>query len=289
MFILESPMFLEALADGHAQHSRDSEYYKSLEVKIAEIRPILKERFESGQGLKIGDISVEHMPYVQFGSINYLDLFGLDELILFAFYSRNRHRYHAVADLGANIGLHSIVMAKLGFSVTAVEPLPRHLDLLESNLKMNGVSGRVSIIGAAVAPEAGTVEFCNVLDNTTGSHILGAKREPYGPLETIRVDAVGIKEVISGISLVKMDVEGVESSLLEMLGEDDFRSMDLVLEVGSRESAEAIWRRFSGTKVNLFSQKLGWKIVEEPEGLPNSYREGSLFISRSKTMPWSSE
>ena len=36
---------------------------------------------------------------------------------MFAFYYRNREFHKKVADIGANIGLHSIVLSKCGFEV----------------------------------------------------------------------------------------------------------------------------------------------------------------------------
>src|SRR5215831_87156 len=46
-------------------------------------------------------------PYHQMGAVDSLNLFDLDELIIFSFYWLNRQRYQRVLDIGANIGLHS--------------------------------------------------------------------------------------------------------------------------------------------------------------------------------------
>src|SRR5690349_11853642 len=62
------------------------------------------------------------LPYRRMGAIDSVDLFGLDELILFAFYWANRSRYRRSVDIGANIGLHSIVMARCGLAVRSFEP-----------------------------------------------------------------------------------------------------------------------------------------------------------------------
>ena len=68
------------------------------------------------------------------GSINSLDLFGLDELLLLSRYWRNRERYHDAVDLGADVGLHSILLGKIGMSVTRAEPYPIHMVELRSNM-----------------------------------------------------------------------------------------------------------------------------------------------------------
>src|SRR3546814_20413787 len=87
------------------------------------------------------------------GNIDSLDLFGIDELIVFAFYWANRDRYRTALDLGANIGLHSIILDRCGYRVTAFEPDPETAEELRRNLVRNGCSN-VEVHEAAVAAEA---------------------------------------------------------------------------------------------------------------------------------------
>ena len=60
-------------------------------------------------------------------------------IIIFSYYWTNRKRYKNVADIGANIGLHSILMSRCGWQVTAYEPDPIHCDLIKRNLDLNNV------------------------------------------------------------------------------------------------------------------------------------------------------
>src|SRR5512139_1537748 len=76
-------------------------------------------------------------PYVKMGRIDSLDLFGVTELIIMAFYWENRYRYKRVLDIGANLGLHSILMDKLGWEVKAYEPDFQHYGYLLGNLQRN--------------------------------------------------------------------------------------------------------------------------------------------------------
>ena len=112
------------------------------------------------------------------GNINSSHLFGLDEMIIFAFYVRNKNRYRRAADIGANIGLHSIVMAKLGLEVDAYEPDPVTYSQLVKNLLLNSVSEKVLTTQKAVSISRGKVNFTRAIGNTTGSHISGAKDDP---------------------------------------------------------------------------------------------------------------
>jgi len=226
------------------------------------------------------------MTFVEMGAITSTDLFGLDELILFAFYWSNRGRYRRVVDLGANAGLHTSILARMGFSVVAYEPDPRHRELLDGHVDMNGVRELVSVVEAAVTPQGGQVHFIRVLGNTTGSHVSGAKGNPYGELESFYVASTPFAETLPGTDLVKMDVEGLEADLLSSVNIDRLSTVDVVCEVGSREAAERIWSLLSGTKMQLFPQKVNWSRARSVEDLPTSHTEGSLFISSKSSMPW---
>ncbi len=224
--------------------------------------------------------------YVEMGAINTLDLFGLDELILFSFYWRNRDRYRQVVDVGANIGLHSVILGRLGFSVTSYEPDPHHVAILRGHLSSANVMNEVTVNEAAVGADNGRATFVRVLGNTTGSHVAGAKDNPYGDLEKFDVAVVSARQALRGADLVKMDVEGLEADLLNSLTPADLQSVDILCEVGSQANAQAIWSQFVHTPMRLFSQKLGWAEAQCVEDLPESHRDGSLFITSSQEMPW---
>lgn len=175
---------IEALPDIATQHARSSLVYTLLE-KVA-VQTVKGSRFTLTEGAceDLGGFGKLEFPYHNMGAIDTLDLFGLDELIIFSFYWRNRHRYKRAADIGANVGLHSILMSRCGWQVSAYEPDPIHAGLLRRNLVLNG-SINVDLFEAAVSDKSGTLEFVRVLGNTTGSHLSGAKSNPYGVVGTL--------------------------------------------------------------------------------------------------------
>src|SRR5438445_169088 len=223
-------------------------------------------------------------PYHSMGARDTVDLFGLDELILFAFYWANRGRYRRVLDIGANVGLHSIVMARCGFTVTAFEPDPRHFAWLSQNLQLNRCAA-VQPVLAAVSNHAGQMDFVRVLGNTTGSHLVGAK-DSYGDVEGFPVRVESFAEVVADVELVKIDAEGHEPEILFAAPPGIWERCDMVLEVGSTKNAMRIFERFQKANVNLFAQKIGWNRVSRLDQIPSSHREGSLFISHRAEMPW---
>jgi FkbM family methyltransferase len=225
------------------------------------------------------------IPYFKMGSIDSLDLFGMDELILFAFYRANRSRYRRVVDFGANIGLHSIILSRCGYSVRSFEPDPVHLERLKNNLALNNATSDVR--AAAVSFEDGETEFVRVLGNTTGSHIKGAKASPYGALDVFKVRLEAAGPHLAWADLAKIDIEGHEAALLTHLPHDTWRTTDAVLEVGTEENARQIFAYFEGSAVNLFAQKIGWGRVSCIDDMPSSHRDGSLFLTAKPEMLWS--
>src|SRR5258708_2926961 len=113
----------DALAANRELHVPTSGAYKETKAKA---RAIALEQFSSKERVarEFGSFGALSLPYTKMGAIDSVDLFGLDELIIFSFYRANRARYRRVLDIGANLGLHSIVMARCGFQVKAFEPDP---------------------------------------------------------------------------------------------------------------------------------------------------------------------
>ena len=275
----------EVLPSLAALHGREGRVYSLLEDVTAEAVQVLFG--PHGRGCAnfpfVGEIK---MPYVSMGSINSTHLFGLDELIIFAFYQKNKNVYRRIADIGANIGLHSIFLAKLGYYVEAFEPDSKHREIIDRNTALNAVRERVIVFPHAVSTNEGTLEFVRVLGNTTGNHIAGAKKSPYGELERFSVPTAAFREIIKRVDLVKLDVEGHELAILADTRREDWAAVDAMVEVGSPDNARGIFDHMKSLGVNMFSQKSGWRRVVDLGQMPISHKEGSLFISCRAEMNW---
>lgn len=117
-----------------------------------------------------------------------------------------------VLDLGANIGLTSVWLARMYdcAHVVGVEPDPENAALARRNLAQNGVRGE--IIEAAVGPCNGKAPFATSSHSNLGSLVgLGgatldvAVRDPQSLLDEAGLGAV---------DLCKLDIEGGEGPLL---------------------------------------------------------------------------
>jgi FkbM family methyltransferase len=284
--MFESKTLLSELALNHKHHAFTEDWYVEFSRKIDQ-EVSISHTNSSTAPVTLGEIGNFLFPFFSMGNVNSSNLFGLDELILFSFYYQNRNRYSRVLDLGANIGLHTLVLLKMGYSVTSVEPDPNHHSQIYSILKLNQID-KFKVIEAAASTVDGHAAFVRVLGNTTGSHLLGSKpNEPYGGHETFNVEVKDIITILSGkFDLVKMDVEGHEATLIEHLKQEQFSNTDFILEIGTSENAEFIYNKASSLGLNMFSQKLNWRQVREVLDLPTSYKEGSVFITANEEMNW---
>lgn len=268
-----------------AHHARTSLTYQALAKAARAAVTASALRDEGGRSESLGALGEIVFPYVRMGAIDTLDLFGLDELIIFSFYWTNRTRYRTAADIGANLGLHSLLMSKCGWQVKAYEPDPQHAARLRRNLELNRSNG-VEVIEAAVSDQPGALEFVRVLGNTTSSHLAGAKANPYGELERFPVRVESIAAIVPAVDFIKMDAEGQEKIIILGMTANDWRHTDMMVEVGTAENAAAIHAHLGALGINAFAQKRGWSRVETLADMPASYKEGSLFISARSEMPW---
>jgi hypothetical protein len=111
-----------------------------------------------------------YFPFFNMGKISSPDLFSLNEFLIFYFYLKYKKKYKKAADMGANLGLHTLVLSKLGIKVDSYEPEPKIYNQLKKNIK-NNKCRFVKLIKAAVYNKNKLLKFIQVNDNLTGSHI----------------------------------------------------------------------------------------------------------------------
>tara|TARA_B110000003_G_scaffold256930_1_gene274832 strand:+ start:19061 stop:19909 length:849 start_codon:yes stop_codon:yes gene_type:complete len=282
---MNTSILIDSLIKNHSMHSRESNFYKEHEESLRQMLEMSD--FNDGKSGKDSIMPFGNLdfPYREMGAINTIHLFGLDELIIFSYYWANKSRYKKVADLGANIGLHSMIMDRCGYSINSYEPDPMHIKIFNENVKNNNCSN-ISINQKAISDQTGTMDFIRVLGNTTGSHLAGAKEDPYGELETFSVETVSINEVLLNNDFVKMDIEGQEAIAILSTNSDTWSNVEMILEVGTSKNAETIFNYLNQINVNMFSQKIGWSKVSSISDMPISYKEGSLFLTKADLMKW---
>lgn len=123
-----------------------------------------------------------------------------------------------VADVGANIGVYTLVAAREAGAtgrVYAFEPDPANFDLLTRNVALNGYSNVVAV-RAAVSSRTGTTRLFRDAANL-GLHSLDERNVTEGvepiPVRTVCLDDF-TEEQGRRIDVLKLDVQGAEALVL---------------------------------------------------------------------------
>lgn len=285
MNVLNKDLF-SLLYDSAQLHSPYGSFHRYLSAMISGYIEQSRLTSELDGQIDFGPFGTLNFPYFSMGNIDSLKLFGLDELILFSFYWKNKGRYNNVADMGANIGLHSVLMSKLGWNVTSFEPDPVHIEQIINRAELNGVSSIV-VKENAIANESTSLTFTRLTGNRTGSHLKGKKEHVYGEVEEFSVDCLAFNEIMNSFDFIKMDIEGAEADAICSTTSANWDTTEVMLEVGSEANAERIWQHIQKTRIHAFAQLNGWQEVTALSDMPKQYKDGSLFLSKDSHAPFS--
>jgi len=118
-------------------------------------------------------------------------------------------------DIGANIGLFTILAARRGATVEAFEPAPFNYERLERNIQLNHFrAGQVASHPCALGNSSGEVTLRRPLNDNYGMASIVARHAPDG----IRVPVRRLDDALCVSArryVVKVDVEGAELQVLE--------------------------------------------------------------------------
>ncbi len=140
--------------------------------------------------------------------------------------SRQYHRHAdfqpqsgwTVFDVGANIGVFTILHATEGANVYAFEPNPESYGRLRRNVALNGLAHRVQLFASALGDEPGIGTLHVTRGGTTGGVVVPAtERAPLPgaadiPITTL--DRILPTLQVPRIDLLKIDAEGSEVAVL---------------------------------------------------------------------------
>ena len=231
--------------------------------------------------LKIDNKKKIVFPFHGMGLDHTVGLFGYYEHLIFLIYYLKKNDYKKkVADIGSNLGLHSLILSNFGYKVDSFEPDPEHFEYQKKILKKNRCKN-VNFINKAVYDFNGSKNLFRVIDNPFANYVEGEKKG-YGKLEKIKIKTIDIKKIIKNYDLVKIDAEGSEAKILTKLNKSFFLKTDFIVEITGAQNAKRILAHCKTNKINIFSHKNKWKKVSNIKQMPKHHTEGLIIISSEK-------
>jgi FkbM family methyltransferase len=136
------------------------------------------------------------------------------EQIAFLLTAMRRAGCDLFIDIGANIGLYSVLAAKVAGRVVAFEPDERSLPQLRANLAMNCVSHVVDVQVTAISDRPAQLPFCRGPETSTGQSRVAESADMTVP--AARLD--DILDVAGLTIFLKIDIEGHELRAIAGMG-----------------------------------------------------------------------
>ena len=137
---------------------------------------------------------------------------------------------HGIAlDIGANIGNHSIFFSKKFKSVIAVEPVPSNCLILKSNLHLNNINN-VTLIEKGLLNKNSKMALDNIDSRNTNNGISEIKSGVSQALIDVVIgdEELQAMNLSEKIQLIKIDVEGRESLVIEGLKKTIEKDMPII-------------------------------------------------------------
>jgi len=113
-----------------------------------------------------------------------------------------------VLDVGANVGIYTLLAAKRGAQVFAVEADPDNAKALRHHVELNGFSDRVTVFEMAATDSAQPLKLYRNPRNRGGSSL-------FGQCDPVQVEGRTLDSLdLPPLDLCKMDIEGAEAQAL---------------------------------------------------------------------------
>ncbi|MBT3071910.1 FkbM family methyltransferase [Rhodomicrobium sp. Az07] len=171
-------------------------------------------------------------------------------------------------DIGANIGSYALNVAKLAphSTVHAFEPNPIAIDYLERNIALNGVSN-VRVHKFGLSREVASFPLYNDSLSQASIHKKGGTGR-FLEISVKPLDLVAEEEGIDRVDLIKIDVEGHESAVLDGALRTFEKNKRLVVIMEIDRNADLV-----GTREQLFERMLNMGFSAYlPKGYPFSMK-----------------
>ncbi len=139
---------------------------------------------------------------------------GLHEFNDMGFLLHFLHPADVFFDVGANAGSYTLLASGVCKAKSyTLEPVPATFNILKSNIELNKLNDRVTLINSGAGASIGTLSFSS--DEDTTNHVLAA--EEAAGKNIITVPVITIDSLLKDACpvLMKIDVEGFETEVMK--------------------------------------------------------------------------
>ena len=233
-----------------------------------------------------------------------LEEYQMRQIFLFDFFEKNSVRHLlklldqnfrdgcTVLDVGTNIGFYTLTLAKAlqgrNYQIHCFEPNPGTFELLEKNLEANGLPN-IHLNQIGLGKEDSTFQLVFHTKNLGTANIYQSPAAKGGQTVEIQVrplDDYCAEQGISGVQVIKVDIEGAELDFLKGASQTLAASPKLVMMM---EIVEENCKRAGYTGAELFRYvkeagfkayiPKGWPFGLKPiEELPAHYHDNIIFL-----------
>lgn len=171
-----------------------------------------------------------------------------------------------VWDVGANIGIYSVLMAPRAARVVAFEPVAATLERLRDNLELNEASN-VTVVSEALSDTAGEATMATVLGGAGGNHLLRGGERGDVSVRVTTGDAYAAEH--GAPDVIKVDIEGFEPHFVRgAIGVIRQKRPLLTLEVNSTtmaaESDRTSWEQMVESLFEIYGTALWFGGAGQP-------------------------
>ncbi len=208
------------------------------------------------------------------------------ELIQIYYYTLISDKYRKFADMGTNIGLHTLLASQIFSKVESYEPEDKTFNMLLNNLRLNKIDN-VDAYKKAVSINDGELIFFTNSENPTSNHLKISNvsdeyKSRYKDLEETKVSSISFENVLKQSDVIKIDIEGHEGEIFKNIDYKLLKNKILFIEIHNKKNSSDIRnfydRNYKNIKCSLI--KNGIKLIDN-EDFPNQASDGSIIFECS--------
>lgn len=168
-------------------------------------------------------------------------------------FGAERLAHGTLVDVGCHIGNYSVELGPDFGAVLAVDAVQTYAHITRANLAWNGLAERSVVVCAAISDRAGTVRLqMERYGNLGHARVQDDESQDAGPLSTVQattLDALIERQGLSGVTFIKLDIEGHEIQALRGAAQTIARHAPVIQVEVDKEHLPAVLAGLAATGI----------------------------------------